>query len=68
MRLPGNTGKGLCWSPDGRYIAYLGRGNAFTADWWNPSVRAVDVRNGKSATIYPHLFTGGRPCALVWLR
>jgi len=63
----GSISSEIAWSPDGTHIAYVGHPNPFTAQGWNPDVRVVDVRTGKSVTIWSRLWTAGASPRLAWL-
>lgn len=68
--IPGSglTPASTAWSPDSRFVAYFGHPNPFTAQYWSPDLRVVDVHTGRSATVYRRLFTCGRSGRMVWLR
>ncbi|HEY3415449.1 MAG TPA: hypothetical protein VGM23_01075, partial [Armatimonadota bacterium] len=55
-------------SPDGNYVAYLGRAVPHATSYWFPEVRVLRLRDGKTATIYPRIFTSGRLLSnsVVW--
>lgn len=68
IRLPGPVRSDIAWSPDGRFIAFLGHMSEFTMDGWSPDIRVVRVSDGRSTTLHKRLFTSGAPCRLLWLR
>jgi hypothetical protein len=69
ISLPGDAGRrGLSWSPNGRYIAYFGNINPYTAQDWSPNIRVLRVADGKSATVYRNLSTGGAGAELFWIK
>jgi WD40 repeat protein len=57
----------VAWSPDGKYLAYLGGANPFTWQRFTPDLRVVEVASGKSATVYRGLWTGGGTARPFWL-
>jgi len=57
----------VAWSPDGKYLAYLGGANPFTWQRFTPDLRVVEVAGGKSATVYRGLWTAGGSARLFWL-
>lgn len=64
LPIPGTVTSRLAWSPDGKYIAYLGETAPGVNNRFRPDLRAVRVRDGKSVTIYSKIFTVGAP----WIR
>jgi hypothetical protein len=70
LTLPGSTVgiTTLAWSPDGRYIAYLGNVNPYTAQNWTPDLRVVRTDGSGSATVYENICTNGWLSAVIWLK
>lgn len=58
----------LAWSPDGKYIAYLGSVNPFTYQHWTPDIRVISIDGTQSATIQRELWTAGWTAKLFWLK
>lgn len=67
LKVPGTIASRIAWSPEGRFIAYLGHPNWFTAQNWRSDARAVDVKTGDSATLHRNIWTSGAPYTLFWL-
>ncbi len=68
LKAPGVTSSSsMAWSPDGKYIAYIGTANPFTSQRWTPGIRILELATGKSATICNNIFTSGRSVKLLWI-
>lgn len=65
--ITGNAGGSLAWSPDGRFIAYMGSANKLMANNWYPDVRIVHIESGKACTVSRRIYTIGASEDLLWL-
>jgi len=70
LHLPGSAGRVsfVAWSPDGKYLAYLGDVNSYTKRLWMPNLRVIDAGSGRSATVYHGLLTMNATTSLFWVK
>jgi WD40 repeat protein len=67
LPVPDNQETAFAWSPDDRYIAYLGEVNPFTSWSDTKDIRVIDLQTGKSATLIDGITMRGIHNYLLWL-